>query len=45
MGNIKDKAHWETVLPVREEESEKLSDSLHVMQPAVLEVGNKLRVS
>lgn len=34
MGNIKDKIHWETVLPVREEEREKLSDSLYVMRPA-----------
>lgn len=46
MGNIKDKIRWETVLPVRgEEEKEKLSDSLYVMRPAVLEAGNKLRVS
>lgn len=45
MGNIKDKIHWETALPVKEEEREKLSDSLYVMRPAVLEAANKLRVS
>ena len=45
MGNIKDKIHWETVLPVRKEERGKLSDSLYVMWPAVSEAGNKLRVS
>lgn len=45
MGNMKEKIHWETVLPVRDEEKEKLSDSLYVTWPAVSEAGNKLRVS
>lgn len=45
MDNLKEKIHWETVLPVRDEEKKKLSDSLYVMWTAVVEAGNKLRVS
>lgn len=45
MGSMKEKIHWETVQPVRDEEKEKLSDSLYVMWTAVVEAGNKLRVS
>lgn len=36
MGNVKEeKIHWETVQPARDEEKEKLSDSLYVMWTAV----------